>query len=91
VDKVSFVPSLQMAGTMVNGAMRLSIGNCNGQPIEPGRAGKIEVYAGTNLALPLANWDLLTNSLVLTNNILLLEDPQASLFEQRYYRAVERP
>ena len=91
VGEVKFDPSLQLNGGLTNGAFWLSVGNWNGQWLDSERASRIDVYSTTNLSLPMSNWVRLTNSLVLTNGVLLLADPEAALLQQRFYRTLESP
>jgi hypothetical protein len=43
------------------------------------------VLASTNLALPLANWNVLGNATLLTNNLFLFTDTQSTNFIYRFY------
>ncbi|MGA2241369.1 MAG: S8 family serine peptidase [Verrucomicrobiota bacterium] len=89
--EVNFLPALRLTAGLTNGLLCLQIYSANGQSVDPQRVPGIEVYATTNLSLNMSNWVRLTNSLVLTNGVLLLADPEAALLQQRFYRTLERP
>jgi hypothetical protein len=91
VDEVVFTPTLQLAAVMANGSLCLQIRDSNGQAVAPERVSRIEVCATTNLSPNMNNWLRLTNSLALTNGVLLLADPEAAVLQQRFYRVLEHP
>jgi hypothetical protein len=54
------------------------------------RAGRIQLFASTNLAA-FTNWSPLANPLVLTNGLLRVDGLSISNFSRRFFRAVESP
>ncbi len=73
-----------------NGRSRLLIGNADGSPIGSARIPGVELYATTNLGLPLSNWTRLTTPFSITNGLLLNQDLSTNL-PRRFYMTVERP
>jgi hypothetical protein len=70
---------------------RLLIGNADGSRVESQRAAKVDVLATTNFALRETTWIKLTNPLVWTNGVLLLDDAESNASLRRFYQALERP
>jgi outer membrane protein assembly factor BamB len=74
-----------------DGLFRLLIGNEDGSPIDSNRVANIELFATMNVAAGAAEWIRLTNSIVLTNGQLRLDDPGSRTQPQRFFRVEERP
>ena len=72
-------------------SFQFAISNVDGTPITAQQQSRVAVYATTNVSLPFSSWTLLSNSSWLTNSILQVTDPDASLFAQRYYRVLQNP
>jgi hypothetical protein len=66
------------------------LGTTDGSPITPERATGIQFYSSSDLSQPLANWSLMTNSVLLTNNLLRLNIPSAAN-SSLFIRAQESP
>jgi len=69
---------------------RLFLGNEDGSPIDPTRVSNIGIFNSTNLMLGIPGWVKLTNSLVLTNGQLRLDEPPISDAPFRFFRAEEQ-
>jgi outer membrane protein assembly factor BamB len=86
------VPALKLSAPVCRtGALQLTVGTTNASPLDSNRAARVELRASTNPAAPVATWARVTNSLVLTNGLLRLEDPQGATAPQRHFIAVEQP
>ena len=78
--------SLTSAKLLGSGHFQFMAADLAGAGIGPNDLAYIEVQASTNLS----NWETLTNSAVLTNGQMLIEDPSALLPPRRYYRVLQR-
>ncbi len=65
--------------------------NATGSAFTASQQSRIEVYGTTNLADALTNWTAITNTVVLTNGVLKIQDQDSLLYPHRFYRAVLRP
>jgi hypothetical protein len=65
---------------------RVLFGDSDGSELLPGDVAGFEVQASTNLV----NWIKFPPELVLTNGLLLLQDPVQGNFPARFYRVLER-
>jgi hypothetical protein len=72
-------------------SFQLLIANQDGSPLDTNRVPNISVLSTTNLSLEQGTWVQLTNSFILTNNQLLLNDTMNLTAPEVYYRTVERP
>jgi len=79
-------PSLVSA----TGPFRLSIGNEDGSPLDPGRVPGISLLAVTDLVVGTMDWTPFTNEAVLTNGVLRVDDPEGVSRPQRFFRVVEQ-
>jgi alpha-tubulin suppressor-like RCC1 family protein len=70
-----------------DGTIQLLFGDNDGGQLSAADAMGFTVLATTNLV----DWDLLTNTLTPINGLLLLQDPAATNFPQRFYRILEQP
>ncbi|TMQ01739.1 MAG: alcohol dehydrogenase [Verrucomicrobia bacterium] len=73
------------------GTFQLFIGDEGGSSIDTNRAARIDIFAITNLTACPSGWVKLTNSVVLTNSQLLLEDTERAATAQRFFKVEERP
>jgi len=86
------VPPMQLGGGILSTiGFQFALSNADGSAMTPGQASRISFYSATNLGVALSNWTLVTNVMLLTNGILQVDDTNALLYPQRFYRAVERP
>jgi alpha-tubulin suppressor-like RCC1 family protein len=69
------------------GSFMLFSGDADGGTLLPGDLAAFQAAASTNLEA----WTPLTNSLSITNGLLLLVDPEATNYERRFYRIDEAP
>jgi len=85
------VPPLRMLRPqfMAGNRLQLLIGTANGSPLDSNRFAKLEVRYTTNLATSLPNWTKLTNSLVLTNGQVRVDNVDGGAF--RCFIAAESP
>ena len=65
---------------------RLTSGDADRGALLPGDLANIEPQVSTNLV----DWAPLTNSVMLTNGVLLVIDPQSTNYPTRFYRVIER-
>ena len=82
---------LVAAAWLPEGSFQFAVSNVDATPITPEQQSRMEVFATTNLLVPLTNWTLLTNTTLLTNGLLQISDPDASNFGKRFYRSVQKP
>jgi hypothetical protein len=78
---------LQTPERSPNGAIGLFSGDSDGGLLSPDDFWHFDASASTNLV----DWEVLTNSLTLTNGLLWLLDDSATNESQRFYRVLERP
>jgi alpha-tubulin suppressor-like RCC1 family protein len=69
-----------------NGSVNITSGDCDGGFLTSNYLSGFTAQASSNLV----NWVTVTNSLTVTNGMLLLTDPQQTNFSQRFYRIVEQ-
>jgi outer membrane protein assembly factor BamB len=67
------------------GQFQLTVGTVDGSAIGSNRAVALEILAGTNPVAPLATWARLTNSLVLTNGRVRVDNIDSTEYPQRYF------
>lgn len=94
VDEVKFVPDVPLRFLPVQsdgGNLQIQLGSATGTALAAAQAGRIQLYATTNVALPFNNWTLVTNSLVFTNDMLVLGGLNPTNAAQRYFRARQSP
>jgi PKD repeat protein len=65
--------------------------NADGTAITSSEQSRIQVYVTTNPVLDLTDWTALTNTTVLTNGVLEIQDPDSLFYQQRYYRSALKP
>lgn len=82
---------LNPALTSLAGGFHLLIGNEDNSPLDSNRVAKIDVFVTTDLTPGLGSWAKLTNSAVLINGQLRIDDAESGLFPGRFFRAEERP
>jgi hypothetical protein len=70
-----------------DGTIQLLFGDSDGGQLSAADAEGFIVLATTNLV----DWDLLTNALTPINGLILIQDPTAIKFAQRFYRVIEQP
>jgi hypothetical protein len=70
-----------------DGSFGFLFGDSDGGQLSSADLPRFEVNASTNLV----DWEILTNSLTLTNGLLWLWDDSATNWPQRFYRVSERP
>ena len=70
---------------------QFAISNADGAPITSNEQARIKIYFTTNVALPRANWTILTNATRLTNGFLQITDTNGPGSRQRFYGAVQTP
>ena len=88
---MSPVRTTKRVGEMGAGMFQLFIGDEGGSSIDTNRAARIDIFAITNLTAGPSGWVKLTNSVVLTNSQLLLEDTERAATAQRFFKVEERP
>ena len=71
--------------------LQLWVGTTGGGAIDTNRLAKLEIRHTTNLAHTLGNWPKLTNSLVLTNGMVRVDNVDSGTELRRYFIAVEQP
>ena len=74
---------------MAGGRLQLWIGTANGSALDTNRLAKMEVRAATALTAGSAAWLKLTNSLVLTNGLVRVDNVDSG--PTRYFLAAEQP
>lgn len=86
-------PALTLSASLFGsgGPFRLRLENQDHSPLDSNRLANIDVFAAIDLALGADAWMKLTNSLISSNGLLFLDDPQSTVAPQRFFRAVERP
>jgi hypothetical protein len=72
------------------GGLPLYLENADGTPIAASRVPQIQIYAATDVTLPLGSWTLLSHPLVLTNGLVRVDGVSATN-SGRFFRAVEIP
>ena len=70
-----------------DGSVGFLFGDSDGGPLSSADLLRFDVNASTNLV----DWEILTNSLTLTNGFLWLIDDSGTNWPQRFYRISERP
>jgi len=85
------VPPLKMLTPQfaTGNRLQLWIGTATGAAIDSNRLATIEVRATTNLAIGASSWTRLTNTLVLTNGMVRVDN--VDIGPIRYYIAAEQP
>jgi len=85
------IPPLKMFNPQfgANHRLQLWIGTATGAAIDSNRLATIQVRATVDLSTNSATWSPLTNSLVLTNGLVRVDDVDSGAF--RYYIATEQP
>jgi len=81
---------LQPPSRQTNGSFQLLVADVTGSGLPPYRLGRVEILATPDLSFPLTNWVKLTNTTVLTNGMLQLNDPEGAQLQQRFFMGVER-
>jgi hypothetical protein len=85
-------PQLRFLSPVVSGgAFSLFLVDADGSPVASNRAARVNLYATTNLALPMSQWTLLTNSVVPSGPQLRADGFSVSNSTSRFYQAVEAP
>jgi hypothetical protein len=87
VLRVLVTQSLQVPVLSAAGGLEVMFSDSDGGALTAADVPHFEVQASTNLA----DWQVLTNSLVLTNGLVRLQDSDATNLPQRFYRVLERP
>ena len=64
---------------------QLTIRTANGTPVNSNRLAAMEVRASTNLALAPSTWSPLTNSLLLTNGLVRINNVDAGPTTRRFF------
>jgi PKD repeat protein len=84
---------LQLADVLLSaaGIFQFVVTNADGTPVTGDQQSRIAIYASPDPTLAFSNWTVLTNSTLLTNGLLQVNDPDSVLYPQRFYRAVEAP
>jgi hypothetical protein len=87
------VPPVQLGNGVLSttSGFQFVLSNADGSAVTSGEQSRIGFYATTNLALAPSNWTALTNSILLTNGVLNVNDSNGLIYPQRFYRAVEKP
>ena len=73
------------------GRCRVWIGASDGTEIERSRIGNIEVYATTDVTVPVSEWTRLPGNLLTAGNLLFIDDMAAGSHSARFYCTMERP
>ena len=71
--------------------LQLWVGTNNGTAIDSNQLAKLEIRFTTNLVHALGGWPKLTNSLVLTNGRVRVDNVNSGAGPRRYFIAVEQP
>jgi photosystem II stability/assembly factor-like uncharacterized protein len=78
------VPQKILSPQNLSNKVQLLFGDADGGPLTTNELNNFEVQASTNLS----DWDPLTNTLVLTNGLMLIQDDKNS--PQKFYRVLDR-
>ena len=70
---------------LADGTFTLTAGDADGSPLRPTDLPGFQAQVSTNLV----NWVALSNSLTLTNGMLVLRDPASTNAPSRFYRIIE--
>jgi hypothetical protein len=73
------------------GAFSLFLVDADGSPVATNRASRVNLYATTNLALPMSLWTLLTNAVLPSGSQLRADGFNITNSTLQFYRAVEAP
>ncbi|MBI3853087.1 MAG: cadherin-like domain-containing protein [Verrucomicrobia bacterium] len=73
------------------GGLTLFLGGVDNCSLTAELVSHVQVYATTNVSLPLSNWTLLANPLVFTNGLIRVDGVNAANPSVRFFRAVETP
>jgi hypothetical protein len=84
---------LQLAEVFLSAAsgFQFIVTNANGTPVTEDQQSRIAIYATPDPSLAFSNWTALTNSTLLTNGLLQVNDTNSGLYPQRFYRALQTP
>ena len=84
---------LQLADVFLSAdsGFQFIVTNADGTPVTEDQQSHIAIYATTDPTLAFTNWTVLTDSTLLTNGLLQVNDPDSVLYPQRFYRAVQTP
>ena len=74
---------------MATNKFQLTIRTVNGTPVNSNRLAGMEARATTNLSQALTQWLRLTNSLVLTNGVIRIDDVDAATRPRRFFNVSE--
>jgi PKD repeat protein len=67
------------------------VSNSDGSPITPDQMSRIAIFAAADPAMAFSNWTMLTNPISISNGVLQLQDTNAGVNPQMFYRATEVP
>jgi hypothetical protein len=88
----SLNPQLKFLPPVVSGgAFSLFLADTDASPVATNRAARVNIYATTNVALPMASWTLLTNAVVPSGSQLRADGFSVTNGASRFFRAVEAP
>ncbi len=68
---------------------RLTVRAADGTPVDSSRLAAMEVMASPSLGLPRSQWSRLTNSLVLTNGNVLIDNLDAADWQAEFFMVAE--
>ena len=80
-----------LSPAITGGKFSLLLVDTDGSAVATNRAARVRVYATTNVALPIFNWALLTNSVVASNGLLRVDGLSTSNAVSGFFRAAETP
>ncbi len=80
-----------LSPTISGGTFSLFLVNTDGSPVATNRASRINIFASTNVALPISEWMLTTNTVVPSGAELRADGFSVSTNASRFFRAVETP
>jgi outer membrane protein assembly factor BamB len=81
---------LQPPSRQTDGSFQLLVTDAAGNDLPLDRLAQVEVLAASDPGRPLTNWVKLTNTTVLTNGMLQVNDPEGAHLRQRFFMGVER-
>lgn len=84
-------PALRLESMQAGGTFRLIIRTANGTPLTPERVQRLEIYATTDLSLPLNDWAKLSTRPVWVDDAAQWDDPDSAQLTQRFYILREKP
>ena len=84
--QLRFLPPVVAGGTF-----SLFLVDADGSPVAASRAARVNLYATTNLTLPLSLWTLLTNAIVPSGSQLRADGFDVTNTSRRFFKAVEAP